>query len=201
VPNLPARGLARWFPAGWVRRASIVLALILVVTIGGVGALWFVSSLTIDQRIAAIGAVLTFAGLAVAVLAAVLALLAYFLADRRASLSVGWAYAANTNGTYTVHPLLMNNGEASAASARVTLTFHHLTVMSSGAWRQRASWSLSWDAVDVHVGEYPTDLPVIVVLPDVGTNDHTISWNVAADRVNRSGTLKLDTSLLREPNA
>jgi hypothetical protein len=50
---------------------------IFVVTVGGVVAVWFGSTLSVDQRIAAITAVLTASALFVAVLAAILAILAY----------------------------------------------------------------------------------------------------------------------------
>ena len=69
--------VSRWLPPGWVRNSSVALSAIFVITVGGVVAVWFGSTLSVDQRIATISAVVTASALFVAVLAAILAILAY----------------------------------------------------------------------------------------------------------------------------
>jgi hypothetical protein len=148
--------LTRKVPLGWVRNASIALALILVVTVGGVIAIWFASTLTIDQRIAAISATLTASALAVAVLAAVLAIAAYLFTIRLPDLQVGFTTTSFDAeiGSRDVTPYVYNNGSASASSARVLVTLVNAQILSTSLPRI-GPFSCTWEVTNVHRGSLP----------------------------------------------
>jgi hypothetical protein len=187
VPNIPVEGLARWLPRGWIRNAAFSLAGILVVTTGGVVSVWFASTLSVDQRIAAISAVLTGAALAVAVLAAILGVAAYLFTVRRPNFSIGLATADNDDGLQNISPTLTNYGDLTAASARVTFIFYHATILET-QWQRVGDTMVIFDASNVHKTEtIPFYLPSIYIHFDPADPDVSLSWTAVADRANSSG--------------
>ena len=180
--------LARMLPSGWVRNSSIALVAIFVVAVGGVVAAWFGSTLNIDQRIAAISAVLTAAALFVAVLASVVAIAAYRFTARAPALGVGFGSPANADGTRTIQPFVFNNGRASAPTARVMLHFLRVVVHSSPGWiRAESGETYIADAQTIHAGGLPTFVGAFNVTVDPAEPKACIIWTVVADQVNESG--------------
>lgn len=178
--------LARWFPSGWVRNAAVALGSIFLVTVGGAVAVWFRSTLTVDQRIAAISAILTGSALLVAVLAAVLAIVAVRISARRPKLFVTFTSKANADGSQTLEPAIFNFGNATAPSARLELLFLRVIVHSGLGWVASSKALYNADVANIHAAG-----PVVVGSFSVTVNPNQpkacIIWTVAADQVNESG--------------
>jgi hypothetical protein len=182
----------RWLPRGWARNAVFALTAILVLTCSGVVALWFGSTLSVDQRIAGISAVLAFAVLAVAVLAAVVAIAAYLFTIRRPNLTISLSHTDDGAGTQIISPNLSNYGDATAVSARVTFTFFHASVVQT-QWQHVAENMISWDVANVHKSDtIPVLLPAITIHFAPEEPNVAVEWKAVADRVNNSGLYLLN---------
>jgi hypothetical protein len=190
MPKRFDAALERWFSPGWIRNSVITLLGILVVTVGGVVALWFGSTLSIDQRIAGISAVITAAALAVAVLAAILAIEAYRFATRRPNLIAGFSSARSGGALRIITPYVVNAGEASALSVRVVLTFDNATIVDTD-WAPMGTSSFTADVANVHPGPL-VNLSSFVIGVDDNDREACIRWSVHADRVNIRGRYALN---------
>jgi hypothetical protein len=192
--NIPARGWAKWLPVGWVRNAAIALAAIGVVVIGGITAVWFGSSLSVDQRIGAIGAVLGFGGLLLAVLAAIVAIAGYRFTQRRPQISVGMTMSDQpspddpTTVILVITPHVNNIGSATATNAKVTLFFHGAEIVRADAWQSLGGDAVSCVIPTLHVDQMmPLLLPPVVLRIARDDHDARLSWRAVADRSNDSG--------------
>jgi len=191
MPKRVAAVLARWFSPGWIRNSALTLLGIFVVTVGGVVALWFGSTLDVDQKIAGISAVLTAAALAVAVLAAILAIEAYRFATRRPHLLAGFWSSPSGGGLRIITPFVVNAGEASAPSARVVLAFDNATIVDSTGWAPMGTSSFTLDVANVHPGP-PVNLSSLIIGVDDSDSEACIRWSVLGDRVNVRGRYMLN---------
>lgn len=190
----PSRGLYHWLPRGWVRNAAFALGGITIVVFGGIAAIWFASSLNVDQRIAALTAVLTLGAVLLAVLATIVAIAGYRFTQRRPRLSIGLFISdplpMSDAGTTVVMitPQITNIGSASATSVRLTVTLFGAVVIASNQWQLLSSTIIARDVPVVHV-----DPTVPLVLPNVtvgyATDNHEarISWRAVADLTRDSG--------------
>jgi hypothetical protein len=159
-------------------------------------AVWFGSALSIDQRIAAISAVLTAAALFVAVLAAILAIMAVKLSTRRPILSVDFSAKKNPDDSsptlnpgdiLTINAFVSNDGQASATSARVTLLFFRVVVHSSEGWQKSGS-AYSAEAMNIHPnGLVPIPLGGSLNVTVDAEKGGSIMWTVVADQESRAG--------------
>lgn len=195
--NLPARGLSKWLPAGWVRNAAVALVAIGVVVVGGMAAVWFGSSLSVDQRIAALGAVLTFGALLLAVLAAVVAIAGYRFILRRPRLGIGFFLVHSPDGqgvrTTTITPNINNYGDATATNAKVTFFFGGASIISANQWHTLGGTGMYYEIPTLHVDPtIPLVLPPIVVR--IARDDHEarLSWQAVADHSHDSGSCLLN---------
>jgi hypothetical protein len=196
---IPPRGLSRWLPPGWVRNAAFALGGITIMVFGGIAAVWFASSLNVDQRIATITAVLTFGALLLAVLATVVAIAGYRFTRRRPRLGIALFISdplpASEPGakTVTITPNLTNVGSASATNVRVTMFLSDAHVIAGHGW-QMASTTIIWcDVPVVHVDPtIPVVLPTIALHFASDNHEARLSWQAVADLTNDSGSCLLN---------
>ncbi len=196
---IPARGLSRRLPAGWVRNAAFVLIAIGVIVLGGAAAIWFASSLNVDQRIAAIAAVLTFGALLLAVLAAILAIAGYRFTQRRPRLGIGLVYdpasdplsspGSPATTTITISPQITNFGTAPATNARVTLFFFGAAIIAANHWQFLGDIAVWYEVPILQVDStIPVVLPTVVVRISSDNRDAKLWWQAVADRTHDSGS-------------
>jgi hypothetical protein len=196
---IPAHGLSRWLPAGWVRNAAFTLAGVAVLVMGGVVLVWFASSLTVDERIAAITAVLAVGALLLAVLATIVAIAGYRFTQRRPRLGIGLFISDPlpssdpTSTVVTITPQMSNVGSASATSARVTFTLFGADVIASNQWQLLSSTIIACDVPVVHVDPtIPLVLPNVTVRYASDNHEARLSWRAVADLTRDSGSYLLN---------
>lgn len=171
-----------------------------IVVVGGVVAVWFLSSLSIDQRIATLGVVLTFGALLLAALAAIVAIAAYLFAQRRPQLGVGLVTSdpvASRDGsatiTISITPNVNNVGTATATNAKVTLSFFGATVILANYWQPLGDTMMWYEIPTLHVDPtIPNVLPSIVVRIASDNHEARLSWQTVADRSHNSGSYLLN---------
>ena len=181
------RGLWR-LQRGWVRNSVFALFGILVTTVGAVVAIWFSSTLNVDQEIAATSAVLTGAALAVAVLAGFLAVLAYQFTTRSPNILIMFDSRDNADGTRTIRPRVINTGQVSATRASVMLIFSGAAVRRATEWECTGIVVYSRETPALNAGGTPIPLGSFIVTVDSEDHAAWILWLVTTDRVRSSGT-------------
>jgi hypothetical protein len=153
-----------------INRALIAAALVILVlaSLGGALYLWRWSPLaTVDQRIAAVAASLTAGALVIAVVAGVVALMAYWDANKKPRLHLSVTAAGGATALVTI--ALRNDGTASARNAVVWLDLQGTADLTSlgRVWVQdEPTGLLRWEAsagVAVHPKVPPLALPQLMV--------------------------------------
>jgi hypothetical protein len=178
-------------------RSACVIVAVLILTTAGTGSsavylAWF-SSLRADQRIAAAAAVLTGGAFALAVLAGIVAVAAYDLAQRRPQLHLTASYrrGGRPKGSGRAFPSLLNvtlENKGTTAARNTAVRIRALGAMfdDSSGWIKEAPGDMRWEStadVALHAGGWPYPVPPINVRLGtlLGSDRFAIAYDVVAD--------------------
>jgi hypothetical protein len=184
-------------PGKVIRGTTYLVALSGVLTVAAAVSVYAFSSLTLDQRIAAIGAIFTAGAFILAIVASVVAVIAYSLSARHPILDLGYDLSFVWDSqfyqvTLTFH--VTNTGTAPALNASVFVgVSQRVTLTSTDNWsKSSGASSVTWyaDSIAIHA-ETGDSLPPLAM--NVADDDRTasLSWRVVADRTSNGGSFLL----------
>jgi hypothetical protein len=189
--------MRRLLPGKFIRGITYAVVLSGVITVAAAVAVYAVSSLTLDQRIAAVGSIFTAGAFVLAIVASVAAVIAYSLSSRHPILDLGYGLgfvwdSPSYQVTLTFH--VTNTGTAPALNVSVFVwVSQRVVLINTDGWsKSSGASSVSWyaDSIAIHAGTGDSLPPLVMNVAD-DDRTATVGWKVVADRTSNDGSFLL----------